>query len=173
MRIDSRPIIPALPVGGCTPFVVPRHVSSVVSTSPILVWIHIPLAGRRNPISERLLVLANDALAPQQPASHQVTILRSNGTSAADSPSAIRLLCRPVGQFGQQKARVSVSRASRHVDAGHTENRIERFEIRLPPIAEEPRLHRCGCAYSRARNRGEHGGLFCAERALASRVAVP
>src|SRR5438477_7075964 len=32
----------------------------------------------------------------------------------------------------------------------------ERFEIRIPPIAEKPRLHRRGRAHACARHRGKH-----------------
>src|SRR5713101_7788250 len=35
----------------------------------------------------------------------------------------------------------------------------ERPQIRLSPIAEEPRLHRRGRAHARARHRGEHSDL--------------
>src|SRR5438445_251634 len=44
----------------------------------------------------------------------------------------------------------------------------ERFEIRLPPTAEEPRLHRRGRAHARARHRGHDGDL---QRGLCRRVA--
>ena len=48
----------------------------------------------------------------------------------------------------------------------------ERRSIRLPPIAEESRLHRCGRAPVGPRHRGEHGGVQCREQCVAVAVAV-
>src|SRR3989442_15411483 len=44
----------------------------------------------------------------------------------------------------------------------------EQPQIRLPPTAEEPRLHRRGRAHARARHRGHDGDL---QRGLCRRVA--
>ena len=78
--------------------------------------IHVPFAGRSNPISERLAVLAADSSLPEQSVSHQVTIHLCDGTSAAESPKAIRHLCSCAGQLGQARseaariARISTGR---------------------------------------------------------------
>src|SRR5438445_3516937 len=45
----------------------------------------------------------------------------------------------------------------------------ERSSLRLPPTAEESRLHRRGRAHARAGHRGEHGDVQCAQCAVASR----
>src|SRR5437762_1816202 len=42
----------------------------------------------------------------------------------------------------------------------------ERPQIRLPPVAEEPRLHRGGRAHARARHRREHGHIQCDRRGV-------
>src|SRR6266513_1374515 len=47
----------------------------------------------------------------------------------------------------------------------------ERFEIRHPPIAEEPRLQRRGGAHAGARHRGEHRHLQRRQRGAASAVS--
>ena len=41
-------------------------------------------------------------------------------------------------------------------DNGPLTTNHERFEIRLPPVAEEPRLHRRGRAHAGAGHRSEH-----------------
>src|SRR2546423_3536513 len=66
----------------------------------IIAPIHVPFAGRENPIPELLLILAFEPRGPEQSVSHQVTILRCDGTSAAEVPKAIRLLCSCAGQLG-------------------------------------------------------------------------
>src|SRR5881392_2171739 len=48
----------------------------------------------------------------------------------------------------------------------------ERPQIRLPPVAEEPRLHRRGRAHARAGHRGEHGDLQRGQRSVAAPTAV-
>src|SRR5881396_3690199 len=48
----------------------------------------------------------------------------------------------------------------------------ERFQIRLPPIAEEPRLHGRGRAHARAGHRGEHGHLYRRQCRLAESAAL-
>src|SRR5205814_10455947 len=70
-----------------------------------------PFAGRSNPISERLLILASDSSLPEQSVSHQVTIHRCDGTSPAEWPTAIQHLCSFAGQLGRQKVRLQVSLA--------------------------------------------------------------
>src|SRR5439155_15239942 len=47
----------------------------------------------------------------------------------------------------------------------------ERFEIRLPPVAEEPRLHCRRCAHARPRHRGEHRDLQPNQRIVAPAAA--
>src|SRR5205823_1206721 len=68
--------------------------------------IHVPFAGRSNPICERLVVLDSDSYLPEQSVSHQVTILLCDGTQAAQLPKAIQHLCSFAGQFGPQKGRL-------------------------------------------------------------------
>src|SRR5205823_8980253 len=48
----------------------------------------------------------------------------------------------------------------------------ERFEIRLPPVAEEPRLHRRGRAHARAWHWGHHCNLNRGQRGLVTLLAL-
>src|SRR5438046_2842177 len=59
---------------------------------PLMGAIHVPFAGRSNPISERLVVLIAESPGSEKAVFHQVTIVRCDGTSAAESPKAIRHL---------------------------------------------------------------------------------
>jgi hypothetical protein len=45
----------------------------------------VPIAGRTNPISERLADFTSQSADPEQAESHQVAIVRCNGTSSAQS----------------------------------------------------------------------------------------
>ena len=81
---------------------------------------HVPFAGRRNPISERRVVLSSDWSPPEQAVSDRVTIVQCDGTSAAESPKAIQHLCSFAGQLGPQRVRLHVPPAFLRVDAGRT-----------------------------------------------------
>src|SRR5438309_11771599 len=48
----------------------------------------------------------------------------------------------------------------------------ERPQIRLPPVAEKPRLHRRGGADARARDRGEHDDFQRRQRRAVTSLAV-
>src|SRR6185503_6804303 len=52
-------------------------------------------------------------------------------------------------------------------------SRYERSSLRLPPIAEEPRVHRRGRAHARTRHRGEHGDLQRSRRHAIEVAAGP
>ena len=82
--------------------------------------IHVPFAGRSNPISERLVMLAAGSALPEQSEFHYVTILLCDGMSAAVSPKAIKHLCSFAGQLGLQSARLHVPPAFTRVEAGRT-----------------------------------------------------
>src|SRR6266699_215443 len=81
--------------------------------------IHVPFAGRSNPISERLAVWSVQSADPEQAVSHRVTILLCDGTSAAESPKAIQHLCSFAGQLGPQAALRHAPSAFLRVDASH------------------------------------------------------
>src|SRR5213078_828600 len=49
----------------------------------------------------------------------------------------------------------------------------ERLDIRLPPTAEEPRLHRRGRADTRIGNRGKHGNLSFGQRRISPTYFFP
>src|SRR5882724_4861978 len=61
-----------------------RHLFAPTVDSAPRPPIHVPFAGRRNPISERLAVLANKLSDSEKAVSHQVTILLCDGTSDAE-----------------------------------------------------------------------------------------
>src|SRR6266404_8638844 len=49
----------------------------------------------------------------------------------------------------------------------------ERFEIRFPPVAEEPWLHRRGRAHPRARHRGHNFYFLLVKRLDSQTAALP
>src|SRR6266699_5046116 len=81
--------------------------------------IHVPFAGRSNPISERLAVWSVQSADPEQAVSHRVTILLCDGTSAAESPKAIQHLCSFARQLGPQQVRPPAYPEFLRADAGH------------------------------------------------------
>src|ERR1041384_6663806 len=78
-----------------------RELLTPASRSPI----HVPFAGRSNPISERPVELASALSLPEQSVSHQVTIFLCDGIWTALSPKPIQHPCRFAGQLGWQGTR--------------------------------------------------------------------